>query len=233
METHNSNRRLYKDSIIKLLKCMKIVLGAEMSKNSLAIIGSGGHACVVFDVASSMDKWESIIILDNELNGFHIRVDDIYKNRIKYKSSYDFFVAIGDNYLRENIINELETEGFKLVKIISPDSTISNSVSISNASCVMPGVVINSSVRIGKGVIINTSASIDHHSSIGEFSHVCPGSVFAGNVDLGARCFVGTGTAISNQINICDEVTLGAGSVVVKDIVEPGTYVGVPVAKIK
>lgn len=34
------------------------------------------------------------------------------------------------------------------------------------------------------------------------------------------------------KITICNFVTIGAGAVVVKDITEPGTYVGNPIKKI-
>ena len=33
---------------------------------------------------------------------------------------------------------------------------------------------------------------------------------------------------VSNNINIGDDITIGAGAVVVKNIEEKGTYVGVP-----
>jgi UDP-3-O-[3-hydroxymyristoyl] glucosamine N-acyltransferase len=105
-------------------------------------------------------------------------------------------------------------------------------VVIEEGSCVFAGAVLNPFVLIGKGVIVNTLASIDHHSSIGSFTHICPGAVLAGNVILGEGCFVGAGAVISNQIHIINDVTLGAGAVVVKSIEEAGTYVGVPARKL-
>ena len=37
---------------------------------------------------------------------------------------------------------------------------------------------------------------------------------------------------MTNNVNICSGCKVGAGTVVVKDITEPGIYVGVPVRKI-
>jgi len=40
------------------------------------------------------------------------------------------------------------------------------------------------------------------------------------------------GSVVSNNVNIYSGCKIGAGAVVVKDITEPGTYVGVPVRRV-
>jgi acetyltransferase-like isoleucine patch superfamily enzyme len=40
--------------------------------------------------------------------------------------------------------------------------------------------------------------------------------------------WIGAGATVINNVNICGGCTIGAGAVVIKDIDEPGTYVGVP-----
>ena len=44
---------------------------------------------------------------------------------------------------------------------------------------------------------------------------------------------IGAGAIIIERLSICDNVIIGAGSLVRKDIDEPGTYVGNPLIKIK
>ena len=44
---------------------------------------------------------------------------------------------------------------------------------------------------------------------------------------IGNRVSIGTNATIM-PVNICDDVVIGAGSVVTKDITEPGTYAGNP-----
>lgn len=57
------------------------------------------------------------------------------------------------------------------------------------------------------------------------------GSHLCGSVVVGERTWIGAGSVVSNNISICGECMIGAGAVVVKDIKEPGTYVGVPARK--
>jgi UDP-3-O-[3-hydroxymyristoyl] glucosamine N-acyltransferase len=49
-----------------------------------------------------------------------------------------------------------------------------------------------------------------------------------GSARIGKRCFIGTNSTIVQKVSICDDVMVGAGSVVVDDIKEPGKYYGVP-----
>ena len=203
-----------------------------MKHNSLMIVGSGGHATVVLDAAKLMNIWDSILVLDQTKEGIALDVNDLYSNRHQYKPTHDVFVAIGDNKDRENVMTQLTKEGFLFATIIHPSAVVAENVSIDAGTCLLAGVVVNPYVRIGKGVIVNTGARLDHHNHIGDFSHVCPGSVLAGDVTIGQRCFLGTGSIVSSQVLISEHVTLGAGCVVVKSITDPGTYVGVPARKI-
>jgi len=203
-----------------------------MKYKKLVIVGSGGHASVALDSAQKMNHWSSFVVLDQNPTGVILNVDDLYEQRHKYKESSHFFVAIGDNVVRRRLVEELVIEGFSLATIIHPSAVVASSVVIEDGSCIFAGAILNPYVQIGKGVIINTSVSVDHHSVIGSLTHLCPGSVLAGGVVIGERCFVGAGAVVSNQINISNDVTLGAGAVVVKSIEEAGTYVGVPARKI-
>lgn len=54
----------------------------------------------------------------------------------------------------------------------------------------------------------------------------------SGNVTIGNSCEIGTGTKIIQGKHIGENIILGAGSVVIKDIAECGTYVGSPARKV-
>lgn len=54
------------------------------------------------------------------------------------------------------------------------------------------------------------------------------GSVFS----LGDNVIIGAGSTIVGPVTICDNVVIGAMSLVNVDISEPGTYVGIPVRKV-
>ncbi|WP_010681355.1 acetyltransferase [Acetivibrio cellulolyticus] len=205
-------------------------------KNRLIIIGASGHGKVVADIALSMNKWKSIAFLDDneELKeSLGLQVIGTYADAYKYKDDSDIFVAVGNNSIRERIQDDLESEGANIPVLVHPNSVIGTRVEIGNGTVIMAGSVINCCTVIGKGCIINTGSTLDHDNVIENFVHISPGAHLAGTVKIGKGSWIGIGSSISNNINITNGCKVGAGTVVVKDISESGTYVGVPARKIK
>lgn len=201
----------------------------------LVIIGASGHGTVVADIAIALNRWRSIAFLDDDDSiKAHLGLEVIGKtaDALKFRDEADFIVAIGNNATREMILEQLVDEGVNIITLIHPSAVIENNVEIGMGTVVMAGVVINSSTRVGKGCIVNTSSSIDHDNIIEEFVHISPGVRTAGNVTIGKGTWLGIGSVVSNNIKICSGCKFGAGSVVIKDITESGTYVGVPVRRV-
>jgi len=204
-------------------------------RDKLIIIGASGHGKVVADIAIKMNKWQSIAFLDDDESiktSMELEVIGNTADAFTYKEEADFFVAIGSNATREKIQEKLIELGLNVVSLIHPSAVIGTDVEVGIGTAVMAGVVINSSSRIGKGCIINTSSSLDHDNVIKNYVHISPGVMAAGSVEIGKGTRLGIGSVVSNNVNICSGCNVGAGAVVVKDITEPGTYVGVPVRKI-
>lgn len=204
-------------------------------KDKLIIIGASGHGKVVADIAIKMNKWQSITFLDDDESiktSMGLEVIGKTTDAFTYKDEADFFVAIGSNATREKIQEKLIEQGLNVVSLIHPSAVIGTDVEIDIGTAVMGSVAINSSSRIGKGCIINTSSSLDHDNVIEDYVHISPGVRTAGSVGIGKGTWLGIGSVISNNVNICSGCKVGAGAVVVKDITEPGTYVGVPVRRV-
>lgn len=72
-------------------------------------------------------------------------------------------------------------------------------------------------------------AVVSCYAQIGVGSVIMPGAVVnAGAVAVDDNTWIGIGAAVSNNIHVCGDCMIGAGAVVVNDIVELGPYVGVP-----
>lgn len=204
-------------------------------KDKLIIIGASGHGKVVADIAIKMNKWQSIAFFDDDESiktymGLEIigRTADAFT----YKEEADFFVAIGNNAVREKVQEKLIEQGLKVASLIHPSAVIGIDVEIDIGTAVMAGVVINSATIIGKGCIINTSSSLDHDNVIEDYVHISPSASLAGTVKIGKGSWLGIGSIVSNNVIICSGCKVGAGAVVVKGITEPGTYIGIPVRRV-
>jgi serine acetyltransferase len=82
--------------------------------------------------------------------------------------------------------------------------------------------------EVHAGTIIDTNAQIDHHSVIRECVTIGPGVVVAGNVTVERFAKVHTGAVIINRKRIGENSILGAGTVIIDDVPDDVTVVGVP-----
>ena len=117
------------------------------------------------------------------------------------------------------------------------------------------GVFIGPFVEIQKGVVIGDRTRIQSHSfvcelvSIGEDCVIAHGVMFINDLfatggpargdqsqwrstQIGNRVSIGSNATIL-PVRVVDDVVIGAGSVVTKEINEPGVYAGNPAQKIR
>jgi UDP-3-O-[3-hydroxymyristoyl] glucosamine N-acyltransferase len=92
--------------------------------------------------------------------------------------------------------------------------------------------VVNPGARIGRGVIVNTAAIVEHDCIVGDYCHLAPRAGLLGHCVLGDNVWLGANATVVQGVSVCSNVTIGAGAVVTSNITEPGTYAGVPARKI-
>lgn len=199
----------------------------------LIIIGAGGHGKVLCDIAEKSKKYASIAFLDDNAEGERLGYPIVGRScdAEKYVADSEFIVAIGSTPTRGRIMDKLSALGARFATLVHPSAVIGKGVVIGEGTAIMAGVIINPSAKVGRGCIVNTQSSIDHDCEIGELAHIAVGVCIAGESKIGARTWVGAGATVSNCLSVCADCMIGAGAVVVKDITEAGTYIGVPAKK--
>ena len=206
--------------------------------NEIVLIGYSGHSFVIADILLAA-KLHIAGYCESEIkskNPFALNYLESEQEFFSIKgniTTYNAFVCIGDSYIRERIFQNLTKSGVNIINAIHPQSVVGNHVAFGNGVMVAGNATINSCCYIGDGVICNTSCSIDHECIIGDFSHIAPGTILCGNVTIGKNCFIGANATIIPGKKINDRITVGAGSVVTSDLIEPGIYVGSPAKLIK
>ena len=195
----------------------------------LIIIGASGHGKVVADIAR-LNGYTDIVFLDDRENvkecaGWPVvgRSDEAPEGAV--------FIAIGNSDVRKRLMELYKDR--KQPVLIHPAAVVAEDAEIGVGSVVMAGAVINPCVKIGRGAIVNTSSSVDHDCILGDFVHVAVGAHLCGMVCVRDETWIGAGATVSNNVTICSGCMIGAGAVVIKDIEETGTYVGVPARKNK
>jgi len=199
-----------------------------MDRKNINIVGAGGHAKVVIEMAELLgyeidgiydDDPSVASILDYKVNEKEAVIDEA-----------DLVLAMGSNFARKQKADILKAN---YINVIHPNAILSKRIKLGNGNVVMAGVVINSSCFIGNHCIINTSASIDHDCVIGDFVHIAPKVGLAGGVHIGEGSHVGIGATVKQQVVIGKWCTIGAGSVVIDNIADHAVVVGNPAKVIR
>jgi sugar O-acyltransferase (sialic acid O-acetyltransferase NeuD family) len=204
-----------------------------MNHPNIILIGYSGHAYVAHGIITAAgrnvtgycDKEEK------QYNPFNLTYFGAETTELAQKAFTEngYFIAIGDNAIRQRIYQILTPEQFWPINAIHPSAIIASSAVIAG-NCVMiaAGVLINPLATIGTGAICNTGCIIEHECEVGAFAHIGPGAILCGNVHVGEGSFVGAGAVVRQGISIGNKVMVGAGAVVVKDVPDGATVVGVP-----
>lgn len=133
------------------------------------------------------------------------------------------------------------------VKLVQPvniyECTIGSDCFIGPFVEIQKGVKVGDRTRVQSHTFICELVDIDNDCFIGHgvmfINDTFSGGAPAGGdsskwlaTKIGKKVSIGSNATIL-PVSICDGVVIGAGSVVTKDITEPGTYVGNPAKKLK
>jgi UDP-3-O-[3-hydroxymyristoyl] glucosamine N-acyltransferase len=87
--------------------------------------------------------------------------------------------------------------------------------------------------EIHDGVILDNQIQIAHNVILGKNSAIAASCAVAGSTVIGKNFQMGGLSGVLGHLNICDNVTIGAHTLITKDIKEPGNYVGIMPAQDK
>ena len=199
----------------------------------LIVFGAGGHGRVVAEAAMLENYWPSIHASDRRLpSGQNELLPGISLLEANAVLALDpaIHIAIGNNLARAKEAGALGHQ--RLATVIHPAAIVSQFSSVASGCFVAASAVIGPMATVGMGVIVNHGAVIDHDVEVGAFSHIAPNASLGGHVKVGQRVLIGSGAVVLPSVVIGNDVTVGAGSVVIANILEPGSYVGIPARKI-
>lgn len=203
---------------------------------------AGPQTRVIIDMLQNQPEYTIIGIIDSiqpvgsVYYGHQVigRQNDIKK----LSETYDFqsgIVGLGDNYLREKVVLEIlqQNENFKFINAISNFSYISPTAKIGVGNVIMPGVVVNSEVVMKNHCIINTNSSLEHNSFMEDFSSLSAGVTTGGYFTIGKYSAIALGVTILDRTSIGENVVVGSGSLVTKNLESHGLYYGSPAKRIR
>lgn len=201
--------------------------------NDVYIFGTGGAAREAEYLCNRANI--SVIAFVDKFNVGKVihGIDIIHDN--EYDPKYKAVVSFNSPQIRKKLCEWVENIGGSLATLVDSSVIITSphTTKIGKGAIICAGSILSCDVTIGNSCYINMLSTVGHETILGDYVTMAAGVIISGNVTIGNECYIGNNCSIREYINICSRTILGMGTVVVKDITEPGTYIGIPARRLK
>ena len=167
------------------------------------LYGAGGHAKVVADILASRGVRVAGVFDDNppdaKLRIMEVRAGVQLLGGAFPKLDAPLIITVGHNVRRAELAALIDAS---FGTAIHPSAIIASGVPIGVGSMILHGSILQAGTRVGRHVLINTAASIDHDNLLGDFVHVSPHAALLQNLirrGLGAPNASQRGLAINAE----------------------------------
>lgn len=205
-------------------------------KEKIVIVGGGSFICNLINYIESMGKYDIVGYTDMQDNGtfYHVTylgTDDILPQLFQ-NGVHCAALAIGNRLnntqLKQKVYVNIKEIGFDMPVIIGQNVIIHMGVEIGEGTIIRDGAIVQSNCKLGRCVMIGDRAIITHDTSIDDFTQVVSGCTLGRNLKIGKSVFFGYGAVVTNDLTIVDNCIIGANSLVNKDCLTEGKYLGSP-----
>jgi sugar O-acyltransferase (sialic acid O-acetyltransferase NeuD family) len=133
----------------------------------------------------------------------------------------------GSTRVRYETSRHMADRGCKFANLIHPSVDLTMT-ELGVGNYVQENVVLQAGVSVGDNSSVHIGSLIGHETRIGHSVFIAHGCSVSGLVDIGDGVFMGTHATVLPRVKIGRWATIGAGSVVIKDVPDFATVVGNP-----
>lgn len=201
-----------------------------MKPHKVILIGGGGHAKSLAEFSESLISGYLSNEKSSSIPGDWLGSDSVAPSLVKEGNSFHMaFIYSGWPIMekRRELIKKYEKLGAGFSSLISPTSIVTPNSTIGEGCAVMSGAIVNRA-RLGRHVVVNSGAIVEHDCEIGNNTFIGPGAVIGGYTKIGENCFIGLGARVGNDLEIGANITIAMGAIVTHNLTEPGIYHGNP-----
>ena len=209
-----------------------------MNQKDIVILGAGGLGREVMWQLSVVNQqtplYNILGFVDNaaalqgkNINGYPVVGDEGWL--LAHTTDICVLICVANPGIRRAIFERLSTNTcISFPNFCAADVHCSDFVKMGRGCIICLSSILTVNVSIGDFVIMCASCVVGHDAEIGDFTTLYPGVTVSGAVDIGAGSEIGSQATIIQGKHIGKNTIIGAGAVVVKDIPDDVTAVGVP-----
>ena len=209
---------------------------------NLYIIGARGFGREVYDLAICTDSYKNgdfqiIGYLDDKvdaLEGYtgYPKIVDTVENHIPIESNI-YVCALGTPETKKKYVDIINSKGGVFINLIHPNAELRNKINDQKGLIIFSNTFISVDVKIGNFITMQQFSFIGHDAQIGDWCHINTFCSINGFVKISDSVQLYTHSTILPKFTIGQNATVGAGSLVMKNVSENSTVFGNPAREIK
>lgn len=207
----------------------------------IAIFGAGGFgrevACLIKRINEKEPTWNMIGFFDDNASlwgtsneyGMILGGMDALN---AWENELSIVLSIGSPKVLHKIVSKITNEKIDFPNIIAPDVIFldKENMTMGRGNLICSGCLISCNTHIGNFNCLNDFVSIGHDTTIGDYNAFMTAARISGIVTIGQFNYFGVNCCVLQGLKIGDEVTIGAGSALMRRTKDGYTFVGVPAA---
>ena len=207
----------------------------------IAILGAGGLGKAIEEALRSSGRGRQVAgFLDDGQTGEFCgrpvlgRCADLAVLARKHRLTHAI-LGVGYQYFpaRRKIIRRVDrTRCVRWASAIHPSAAVARDVKLGEGVFLSMGCVVNAGTSIGSHSVLWSGVIVEHDNEIGGNVYLCTGAMTSGYVRIGPDSFVGMGALIT-QCRVGRTATVGAGSLVLRDVKDRAVVWGRPAKTIR
>ena len=139
-------------------------------------------------------------------------------------------LCAGSGAARASLASRLELPESRWATVVHPGATVAPTCAVGAGSILLAGCVLTAAVTVGRHVVAMPNVVLTHGDVVGDFATLCAGVSLGGRAQVGPRAYIGMNAGVREGRRIGADAVVGMGSVVLSDVPDHQTWVGVPAA---
>lgn len=205
-----------------------IIIGARgfgreifnLAKDCIAAGADFAIKCYLDDKSDALQGYKNYPPILSSVEDYEVQPEDV------------FVCALGDVRYKRLYVEKILAKGGRFISLIHPSLQQWQNTTWGEGCIALRNVVVSCDVTIGNFVTLMDNCIIGHDARIGDWSSVGAATMMAGFSSIGSMVTLHPHVELLPHKSVADNATVGAGSVVLRNVKEGITVFGVPAAKL-